>query len=110
MPQAEQKTSPVGQAREFQQLVVSYAKQETVEPLKATGKTVVWGAIGGLLFGLGAFFAVMATLRGLQTIRVLNDPAQSNSGWLSWVPYLGAIVVAAIIIVVCLKAISARSR
>lgn len=110
MPQAEQKSSPVGQAREFQQLVVSYAKQETVEPLKATGKTVVWGVVGGLLVGLGSFFAVMATLRGLQRIRVLNDPAQDNSGWFSFVPYLGAFIVALIIIVLCLKAISARSR
>lgn len=98
---------PGGQVNELKTLVIGYAKQETVEPLKVISKRIGWGLAGGVLVSLGLFFCVLATLRGLQTIFVLNrDDGDSLGGWFSWVPYLGASLVAIVFIALLAQAIS----
>lgn len=80
--------------RELVDLVVDYAKQETVDPMKRMGKTVLFGVLGAVLIGVGVTFLALAGLRALQTE---TDAFDDN---LSWFPYLVvtmALVVGAVL-------------
>jgi len=84
--------NPQQTVRELQELVVAYAKQETLDPLKGMARYVGFGLAGAVLMGCGVSFLAMAALRGMQ----------SNRGWLvngnwSWVPYL-AVVIALVLL------------
>ncbi|HYL50373.1 MAG TPA: phage holin family protein [Acidimicrobiia bacterium] len=72
--------------RELRVLVVEYAKQETLEPLKGLGRYVAWGVAGALLLGTGVVFLAIGALRALQ-----DETYPHLTGNWSWVPY--AIVV-----------------
>ena len=91
--------NPQETIRELRVLVVEYAKQETVEPLKGLGKFVGFGLVAALLIGFGLTFMFLGLLRVLQE-EVLPH---WNSDW-SWVPYIlvvvAMIIVAAIFILV----------
>lgn len=67
--------------------VKSYAKQETVEPLKRAGKYVGFGAAGGLLTGLGVSLLLLGLLRFVQ-----SEWSRSAEGRLSWLAYLVTFV------------------
>lgn len=69
-------------ARELVDLVVGYARQETLEPLKGLGKNVAFGVVGAILVGTGALFLSLSALRALQSE---TDTFEAN---LSWAPYL----------------------
>ena len=64
-------------------VVKTYAKQETVEPLKRAGKYVGFGAAGGLLTGLGVSLLLLGLLRFVQ-----SEWSRSAEGRLSWLAYL----------------------
>lgn len=95
-PESEHK-GPAAQVIEFKDLVVSYAKQETVDPLKALGRHMGFGIGGGILIGVGWAFALLALLRGLQQIEFFNDPTQGDGGTWSWLPYVIVAIVGAIV-------------
>lgn len=63
--------------------VKTYAKQETVEPLKRAGKYVGYGAAGGLMMGLGVSLLLLGLLRFVQ-----SEWSRSAEGRLSWLAYL----------------------
>lgn len=63
--------------------VKTYAKQETVEPLKRAGRYVGFGAAGGLLTGIGVALVVLGLLRFVQ-----SEWSRSAEGRLSWLAYL----------------------
>jgi multisubunit Na+/H+ antiporter MnhB subunit len=71
------------EARELVDLVVGYAKQETVDPLKRLGKTVAFGVAGAVLVGTGGVFLSMAALRAMETE---TDFFYDHN--LTWLPYL----------------------
>ena len=76
--------------RELKDLVVAYAKQETIEPLKGMGRYVGFGLAGALLMGTGVV---------LPRDRRCCVRCRSNRGWAvhgnwSWVPYVIVVVVA----------------
>jgi hypothetical protein len=75
---------------ELWELVVAYAKQETVEPVRNLGRFVAFGLAGSLVLGLGLVLLVLAALRVLQT----ETGSHLQHHW-SWLPY-------AIMFVVCL--------
>ena len=52
---------------DFFQLVVDYAKQETLGPLKSLGRFLVFGVAGSLALTAGAVLLLLAGLRALQT-------------------------------------------
>ena len=83
------KTNPITEAQDLQKMLVSYAKQETVEPLKSLGNYLKWGIAGALFVFMGAFFIGLGVLRGLQSE---TGSAFSKSG-MSGLPYLITIVV-----------------
>ena len=48
--------NPQQTIRELKELVIAYAKQETVDPIKGLGRYVAFGVLGALLIGLGVMF------------------------------------------------------
>ena len=71
------------------ELIKSYAKQETVDPLKSIGRFLMWGLPGAILLTLGLLFGSLAILRGLQT----ETDAHLTGSW-DYVPHLAAFVFA----------------
>jgi hypothetical protein len=79
--------NPTGDAKELVDLVIAYAKQETIEPLKGLGKKTAFGLGGALLLGLGGVFVSMGALRAMQT----------ETGWfeehnLTYLPYIFTVI------------------
>ena len=80
--------NPQQDVRELKDLVVAYAKQETIEPLKGLRNYVGFGLAGALLIGTGVGFLAIGLLRALQ----------ENRGWAvhgnwSWVPYAVDVIL-----------------
>jgi hypothetical protein len=73
---------------ELKDLVVAYAKQETIEPLKGLGRYLGFGVLAALCLGTGCFFLAMALLRALQT-----ETGDAFDDWMSFLPYVIVVVV-----------------
>ncbi len=80
--------NPTGDARELVDLVIAYAKQETLEPLKGLGKKAALGLGGALLLGIGGIFCSMAALRAMQSETEFFE--EHN---LSYLPYFVTVVI-----------------
>jgi hypothetical protein len=85
-------------------MVTTYAKQETLGPLKGAGKWLAMGTAGAALLGLGLSLVVLGVLRLIQT-----EWDRSAEGSLSWLAYLIAFVVCAAFIVLALSRINRDS-
>lgn len=83
---------PVEHLTELKDLVVAYARQETIDPLKTLGRYLGFGTAGALLIGIGWVFALMALLRGLQDIDIFDSAGSQGGTWI-WAPYLIVAVV-----------------
>jgi hypothetical protein len=81
-------------------LLVAYAKQETVDPLRNLGRYLGFGLAGSALLTLGTFFLALSALRALQT--QTGDVFDGN--W-SFVPYLIVIVALALVAAVAVSRI-----
>ena len=68
---------------EIKELIVAYAKQETIEPIKALGRFLAFGMLGSFLLAVGSLLLVLAALRALQT----ETGTVFQGNW-SWAPYL----------------------
>jgi len=79
------------QVGEVWELIVAYAKQETVEPIKGLGRFIGWGVLGAVALAIGIVLLLLAVLRVLQT-----ETGSALQGHLSWIPYLATLVVAAV--------------
>lgn len=94
---------------DFFQLVVEYAKQETLGPLKSLGRFVALGVAGSLALAAGAVFLLLAGLRAIQT-----ETGSTFTGNLSWLPYVitaaAAAIVAALAAWRITKGTAARTR
>lgn len=91
-----------GEAQELFQLVVGYAKQETLDPVKNLGRFIGYGMAGALLSSLGAVLLLLGGLRLLQT-----ETGDTFDGNWSFVPYVVVLVVSGAI---AAGAVKARSR
>ena len=85
-------------------LVKAYAKQETIEPLKALGPYLKFGVPGGIAAALGAFFLVLGVLRMGQ------DGGSWVTGNLSWIPYLIAVAFSLVLCAVFAMLIKRSGR
>ncbi len=91
-----------GEAQELWQLVVGYAKQETLDPVKNLGRFLAYGLGGALLGSLGAVLLLLGGLRLLQT-----ETGSAFDGNLTFIPYLLVLVASGGI---AAGAMNARSR
>lgn len=64
-------------------LLVAYARQETVDPLRNIGRFLAYGVGGMVIMTLGVFLLAMSALRALQ-----SQTGSVFAGFWSWVPYL----------------------
>lgn len=74
--------SPKDTFDELRTMVVDYAKQETLNPIKNLGRWVAFGFAGGLSITLGVILLGLGALRALQTQTSVFD-----GGW-NFVPYI----------------------
>jgi hypothetical protein len=99
---AKKKKSLPGEAQDLFQLVVGYAKQETIDPVKSLGRYIGVGMAGALLSSLGALLLLLGVLRLLQT-----ETGDTFDGNWNFVPY---VVVLAVSAAIAAGAMKARSR
>lgn len=92
-------------AVELKDLVVSYAKQETIEPIKGLGRFIALGVAGSLVLANGLVLLVLALLRALQT-----EFGDAFDGNFSFVPYLVTLVVCAIVLIMAFRAVGTAKR
>jgi len=100
-PASTAKRSDPGQINEVIELVKSYAKQETLGPLKNIGRKIGMGLAGAFSVGAALFFISLGLLRLMQT-RV----SSINHGAWSWVPYVIVSTICVLVTVFALKRIS----
>ncbi|HEX8804146.1 MAG TPA: hypothetical protein VF743_08130 [Acidimicrobiales bacterium] len=103
MPDTQEKSLPeVG--NELWALTKTYARQETVDPLKGVGRYLAFGLGGSLLLGIGVVLLLLSGLRALQT-----QTGSTFTGSWSWVPYFIILVVGAALIAVAVTRITKKS-
>jgi cytochrome b subunit of formate dehydrogenase len=78
--------------RELREMIVAYAKQETVEPIQGLGRYTAWGLLGAFLMGMGVLFAEVGFLRALQ---YFTYPHWTGN-W-SWLPYFVVVIVSVLV-------------
>jgi hypothetical protein len=88
-----------GEAQDLLQLVIGYAKQETLDPVKNLGRWVGFGMGGALLGSLGAVLLLLGGLRLLQT-----ETGSAFDGNLTFVPYVLVLIVSGAIAAGAMKA------
>jgi hypothetical protein len=88
---------------ELWEMLVSYAKQETVEPLKGLGRYIRNGVGAAVLGGFGIIMLTLAGLRGLQT-----HNGGHLDGSLNWIPYLVALVLLGLLIAFAVRQIKPK--
>ena len=86
------------------ELLKSYAKQETLGPLKGAGRWLGAGVVGALLLGIGLALIALGLLRLVQT--ELDNLARG--GW-SFTPYAIVFAFCVIVVVVALMRINKSS-
>jgi hypothetical protein len=90
---------------ELWELVVAYAKQETVDPLKTLGRFLGFGVAGSVLLALGGVLISIGIVRLLQ-----QEAAPHLVGHWSWVPYAAAGAFATLGIGLSVRAIGTDRR
>ena len=90
---------------ELKTMLVDYAKQETLTPLKGIGRYLGWGIAGSVLMTTGVLLLALAGLRSLQT-----ETGTRFTGNLTWIPYLIVLGGLALVIAVAVWAIQGRKK
>ena len=83
-----------GTAGDVIQLVLDYAKQETLGPLKGLARFVAFGVAGAIALSAGAMLLLLGLLRALQT-----ETGSTFRGDWSWAPYLVTAAAAMMVLV-----------
>jgi Putative Actinobacterial Holin-X, holin superfamily III len=104
VPEPQSKSIPEVSS-ELWSLTKTYAKQETVDPLKGVGRYLAFGAAGALLIGFGVVLLMLAALRALQT-----QTGTTFTGSWSWLPYVIVLVVAAALVALAVTRITKTER
>jgi hypothetical protein len=84
-------------------LTTTYAKQQTIDPLRGIGRFLAFGVAGAVCWGIGLVLLLLAGLRALQT-----QTSDTFGGNWSWAPYLIVLVVGTILMVIGLTRITRR--
>ena len=76
-------------------LVVAYARQETIGPLRGAGRWILWGLVSMTFVSVGMVLLVLGALRLIQDIT-----GSALTGGFSWVPYAATVVLAAAVVAI----------
>lgn len=98
----DQHESLPGQAQDLMHLVIGYARQETLDPIKGLGRFVAFGLAGALVGSVGLVLLLLGVLRLLQT-----ETGSAFQGRRTWIPYVLVVIVSA---AVAGGALKGRSR
>ena len=93
-------------ASELWQLVVTYVKQETLEPMKGLARFVGFGMAGAFALGIGFVLVILGVLRILQT----ETGDLFDDGWGTLGPYAIGLVVAGAIAALAASRIGAAKK
>jgi len=85
-------------------LVVAYAKQETIEPLRGALRWILWGLASMAFICTGLVFIVLGVVRASQD--VLGESFQQS--W-SFVSYFAGVVACGIVVAFALSSIKKDS-
>jgi hypothetical protein len=85
-------------------LVVSYAKQETIEPLRGALRWILWGLASMAFICTGLVFIVLGVVRASQDL--LGDSFQHS--W-SFVSYFVGVLACGIVVALALRSIKKDS-
>lgn len=92
-------------AVELWRLVVTYLKQETLDPLKGLLRFAGFGIAGSMLLSVGLSLWLLAMLRALQT-----ETGTRFTGNLSWLPYVITLVTGAVAAGMAVRSIGSIKR
>jgi hypothetical protein len=90
---------------ELADMIVRYAKQETIEPIRDLRRYLGFGLAGSLLLSIGIPLLLLGELRAIQV-----ETFPHLSGNLTWVPYSIVFLTGAAIIAVLASRIGAVKR
>jgi hypothetical protein len=88
---------------ELKDMTVTYAKQETIDPLRNTGRYVGFGVAGTIALSIGIVLLSLGVLRFLQT-----ETDDTFAGDWSWVPYLITVVPLGLMAALAVRAIQEK--
>lgn len=97
-PTARRDPASVGEVVDY---VKTYARQETVGPLKGAGRWIAMGAAGAIALGLGLSLLLLGLLRLLQ-----SEVSDIADGRLSWLPYLIVLAVCLVLLALAMLQIN----
>ena len=92
-------------ANELWNLIVTYLKQETLNPIKSLGRFVAFGVAGSFALGVGLLLVILAGLRALQE----EAGTTFDENW-SWAPYAITLVGCLLVALLAARAIGAAKR
>lgn len=102
---------------ELVRLVLAYAKQETIEPVRTQLRHLGRGLAGALLLAVGTVLLALGFVRALQVELGARSASTAVfgagghlSGDLSWVPYMAGAVLCLAVSAGCVALILRRSR
>lgn len=97
---ASRRTEPpsVGEVVEY---VKTYAKQETIDPLKGAGRWIGMGLAGAAALGVGLSLMALGLLRLVQ-----HEWDRAARGSLSWLAYVVVIAVCALLLLLVIRKIN----
>lgn len=104
VPTRASRPKPTEQVTELRELVVGYAKQETIEPLKHLKRFLAYGISGAVCVGIGVSFLLLGLLRGLQQIDFFNGRTQRDGWHGSWLIYVITLFAGAVVLAIALLA------
>jgi hypothetical protein len=82
---------PIGTLiNELVEMIIAYVKQETIGPIRSIGRYIAFGIAGGLLIAMGGGLLLLAAVRAAQA-----EAGTHLKGDLTWVPYVGGILLGA---------------
>ncbi len=90
-----------GEGGEILEMIVAYAKQETLDPLKGLGRYLAFGLAGSVAVAAGSVLVILAALRVLQT-----ETGSVFAGNLVWLPYVITAPIAVAVIGVLAGAVA----
>ena len=85
-------------------MLVDYAKQETISPLKALGRYLGLGLAGSALVGIGIGFIALGVLRYTQTLDAFGGD------WSGTLPYVFSLATLVLAIVICMALLVRAKR